>query len=76
MTNQVLERLDATINFSWGTGSPASNIGSDTYSVRWEGNIEVPRSGGYTFYTNSDDGIRLWVNDKLMVDNWTDHGPT
>ena len=76
LTAPVLERIDPTINFTWGTGSPASGVGAETFSARWEGGIEVPRSGGYTFYTNSDDGVRLWVNDKLMVDNWTDHGAT
>jgi len=75
-TNPVLERVDATINFDWQLGSPASNISGDTYSILWEGEIQVPRSGTYTFYTNSDDGVRLWVNNKQMVDNWTVHAPT
>jgi len=76
LTNEVLTRTDATVDFDWGTGSPASGIGENTFSARWEGFIEVPRSGGYNFYTNSDDGVRLWVNNRLMVDNWTDHSPT
>ena len=75
LTNQVKEQVDATINFNWGTGAP-SGVGAETFSVRWEGDIEVPRSGGYTFYTTSDDGVRLWVDDKLMVDNWTNHAAT
>ena len=75
-TNLILERLDATVNFNWGINVPVSGVGADTYSVRWEGGIEVPRSGTYTFYTNSDDGVRLWINNKLMVDNWTDHSVT
>ncbi|MEM1319190.1 MAG: PA14 domain-containing protein [Bacteroidota bacterium] len=74
--NPVLERIDATIDFDWGTGSPASGIGANTYSVRWEGQIEVPRTGAYAFYTTSDDGVRLWVDGKLMVENWTVHAPT
>ncbi|MEM6965223.1 MAG: PA14 domain-containing protein [Bacteroidota bacterium] len=76
LTDQVLEQLDANINFNWGTGAPVSGVGANDFSVRWEGGIEVPRSGGYTFYTNSDDGVRLWVDDKLIVDNWTNHAPT
>ncbi len=73
LSAQVISQTDATVDFNWGTGSPASNIGVETFSARWEGDIEVPRSGTYSFYTNSDDGVRLWVNGKLMVNNWTDH---
>ncbi|MEM8906402.1 MAG: PA14 domain-containing protein, partial [Bacteroidota bacterium] len=74
-SNLVVEQVDETIDFNWGTGAP-SGLGANTFSVRWEGEIQVPRAGTYTFYTNSDDGVRLWVNDRLMVDNWTQHGPT
>ncbi len=76
LTAEVLTRQDPTINFSWGTGAPASGVGVETFSVNWQGTIEVPRTGTYTFYTNSDDGVRLRVAGKLMVDNWTDHGLT
>lgn len=76
LTSPVLTRTDATVNFNWGTGAPAAGVGAETFSVRWEGEIQVPRTGTYTFYTNSDDGVRLWVDGKLMVDNWTDHGVT
>ena len=75
-TNQVLQRNDATINFTWGTGAPAAGIDAETFSANWQGRIRVPRDGYYTFYTNSDDGVRLRVNGRLMVDNWTDHGNT
>ena len=69
-------RTDSTINFDWGTGSPDPSIGVDTFSVRWTGQIETPFSQTYTFYTVSDDGVRLWVNGQLIIDNWTDHAPT
>ncbi|MEM6967310.1 MAG: PA14 domain-containing protein, partial [Bacteroidota bacterium] len=75
-TAPVVEKIDPTINFNWGTGAPTNGVGAQTFSVRWEGAIEVPRSGGYTFYTNSDDGVRLWVNDKLIIENWTNHPAT
>lgn len=75
-TNQVLQRVDPEINFNWGTGSPESRIDPNTFSVRWEGLVEAPTSGTYTFYTMSDDGIRLWINNQQIINNWTDHGPT
>jgi hypothetical protein len=69
-------RTDPTVNFDWGTGSPDPSIGVDTFSVRWTGQVETPFSQTYTFYTVSDDGVRLWVNGVLIIDNWTDHAPT
>jgi hypothetical protein len=69
-------RTDATVNFSWGSGAPSMGVGADTFSVSWTGTIQAPASGTYTFYTVSDDGIRLWVNGQLIINNWTLHGPT
>jgi len=75
-TNLKLTRTDATVNFDWGTGSPDPSIGPDTFSVRWTGQVQAQFSETYTFYTDSDDGIRLWVNGQLVINNWTDHAPT
>jgi hypothetical protein len=52
---------------------PAPPITADKYSVRWTGKIRAPRSGEYTFYTVSNDGVRLWINGQLLIDNWTAH---
>jgi hypothetical protein len=75
-TNPKLTRVDPTVNFNWGSGSPDASIGVDTFSVRWTGQVMPQFSQTYTFYTTSDDGIRLRVNGQLVVDNFTDHGPT
>jgi hypothetical protein len=69
-------RIDATINFDWGGGAPDPTMGADTFSVRWTGRIEPRHSETYTFYTTSDDGVRLWINGQLVIDNWGDHAPT
>jgi hypothetical protein len=75
-TNLKLTRTDPTINFDWGSGSPDPAIGADTFSVSWAGQVQPLYSETYTFYTTSDDGVRLWVNGQLIIDNWTDHAPT
>jgi glucose/arabinose dehydrogenase len=75
-TAHALTRTDANIDFSWGTGSPDPLIDADTFSVRWTGLVTPDYSETYTFYTNSDDGIRVWVNGTQLIDNWTNHGPT
>ncbi|MCX6344612.1 MAG: PA14 domain-containing protein [Armatimonadetes bacterium] len=75
-TAQKLVRSDANIDFNWGTGSPNASIGVDTFSVRWTGKIRPKYSETYTFYTTSDDGVRLWINGQLIIDNWTNHTAT
>jgi len=70
----VLSRTDPQINFNWPDGTaPDGAIGDDNFSVRWTGEIEAAFSETYTFYTNSDDGVRLWVDGQQLVDNWTTH---
>ena len=73
LTGSTVSRIDPTINFSWGSGSPASAIGADTFSARWTGQIEAPYSGAYRFFTVSDDGVRLWVNGVQLVNHWNNH---
>ena len=72
LTNRFLFRTDATVDFDWGTGTPANGIGANTFSVRWTGQIEPLYSETYTFRTTTDDGVRLWVDNQLIIDNWVD----
>ena len=46
-----------------------------SFAARWSGDIEAPTAGTYAFSTLSDDGVRLFIDDKAVIDNWTDHGP-
>ena len=71
----LLQRVEAP-NFDWTTGSPGSGIGVDNFSVRWTGTIEAPSSGSAILQSLSDDGIRVWFDNKLVIDNWTQHAPT
>jgi hypothetical protein len=67
-------RVDGQVNFDWAAGAPGpAGIGIDDFSVRWSGFVTAPVSGNYTFRTRSDDGVRLYVNGALVIDNWTDH---
>ncbi len=63
-------RIDPCIDFDWGEGTPDESIGKDSYSVRWTGKVEPRYSETYTFYTNTDDGVRLWVNGVMLIDQW------
>lgn len=68
-------RLDSQVNFDWANGIPIKGIDGDTFSVRWTGQVRAKVSGPHTFITRSDDGVRLWVNNRRIIDDWTDHSP-
>jgi beta-glucosidase len=72
----ALIRIDKQINFDWGAGSPDSAIKSDHFSVRWTGIFISPLKGRYKFSITTDDGVRLYVDGKQLVNNWIDRGPT
>lgn len=65
----ALTRTDAVINFNWGWGSPAPEIPVDNFAVRWTGEFTF-EGGRYRFTTTTDDGVRLYLNDKLLIDSW------
>ncbi|MGQ9586436.1 MAG: PA14 domain-containing protein [Anaerolineae bacterium] len=68
-------RIDAQIGFDWGTGSPAPGIPADNFSVRWM-RYAYFQGGTYRFTTVTDDGVRLYVDGRLIVDQWRDMAPT
>jgi YVTN family beta-propeller protein len=64
------------VDFDWGGGAPAGvNVGANQFSVRWTGSVTALASGTHVFETLSDDGVRLWVDGRLVIDNWTPHAP-
>gem|GEM_PF-1400120 len=67
----VGERVDTTINSYWGTG-PIGPAGPDNTLVRWKGYLKAPATGDYTLPVWSNDGIRVWVNNVLVLDRWYD----
>jgi MSHA biogenesis protein MshQ len=70
-------RTDAPINFNWGTASPGlGGITVDNFSARWSGYVRVTQTGAYRFQTDSDDGVRLYINGNLAINNWTNHATT
>jgi YD repeat-containing protein len=63
---------DGSVNRDWGAGAPIAGVSADTFSLRLTGLITFPSTGSYKLRTNSDDGVRVWVNDVLYIDRWTD----
>ena len=66
------QRNDQAIDFNWGAGSPRRDIPDDNFSVRWSRRMNFSRTGSYRFRTVSDDGVRLWVDGRLVIDAWRD----
>lgn len=75
--NPALVRIDKQIHFDWGPGSPDSaTINPDHFSVRWTGKLVPSVSDVYEFSITTDDGVRLYIDGKLLVDSWFDRGAT
>jgi len=71
----ALVRNDSDINFNWGLGSPDTAIPADNFSARWTRTLDFA-AGLYRFTTETDDGVRLYVDDQLIIDQWHDMAPT
>lgn len=69
----VLVRNDPSINFNWGTGAAAPALPADNFSVRWSRTLPFAE-GLYRFHAIIDDGLRLYIDDVLVIDDWRDGG--
>jgi hypothetical protein len=76
LKNEVLKRKEDNINFPYGQGSFSNDYQEDSFGASWTGVIRTAYSDSYKFYTRTDDGVRLWVNGKLLIDKWQDMGTT
>ncbi|MDC0505967.1 PA14 domain-containing protein [Candidatus Gracilibacteria bacterium] len=74
--NIVLKRVDNSIDFDWGTGSPDPSMPNNNFTVRWEGDIQSDETGIHNFRTRSDDGVRVFIDGTSVINNWTNHAPT
>ncbi|MEN6385855.1 MAG: glycoside hydrolase family 3 C-terminal domain-containing protein [Phycisphaerales bacterium] len=63
-------RVDKAINFDWADKSPVADFPADNFSVRWTGKIISPTTGTFAISAGSDDGIRLFIDGKKIIDNW------
>lgn len=66
----AIDRIDPGIDFSWGAGQPPIAATKDVYSVRWTGKLWPKYTERYTLHLRYDDGIRVWVGGKIILDDW------
>lgn len=76
LSSFALSRVDSTINFNWGSGSPNASMPKDRFSALWTGQLLTPKSDTYTIYSRSDDGVRVYIDNNLIINNWRDHAAT
>jgi len=71
----VLVREDFEINFDWGDGSPDPLVQNNGFQVRWTGTIYAEETGTYYFRSYTDDGLRLFIDEQPVIDEWWDTSP-
>lgn len=66
-------RDEASLDHNWGLGSPDASVNTNGFSARWTRIVDLP-AGRYRFSVTGDDGVRVYVNDDLVLNGWWDHG--
>jgi len=73
LTKVIGHRTDAAIDFNWGMTAAVVPGASRIFSVRWTGKLQPKYSETYTFASQEDDGLKLWVDGQPLITDWTDH---
>jgi len=71
----IAYRFEPRIDFDWGRGGRLPRIGADRFSARWTGQVELP-VGRWEVSVTSDDGVRVFMDGRLLVDRWIDQAAT
>jgi hypothetical protein len=72
LSGAPIERYDQNVDFDWKLGAPIQGLSADNFSVRWTSQLTPQSTAPYTVCAAGDDGVRLWVNGELLVDDWID----
>uniref|UniRef100_UPI004047B06B glycoside hydrolase family 3 N-terminal domain-containing protein n=1 Tax=Mariniflexile sp. TaxID=1979402 RepID=UPI004047B06B len=65
-----VERIDKQVKFGWTLFSPHEDLAYDWFSVRWTGKIKAPKTGRFKIGIEGNDGYRMYLDGKLLIDNW------
>ena len=73
----LFTRPDRNIDFDWPAAPPDPRFGrTEEYTVRWLGNLVPQVTDTYTLMASSDDGVRVYLDGRLLISNWSVHGPS
>lgn len=75
-SGEVLKRLDAQVNFDWADKPAAPGVPTEDFSVRWTGQVQAQHTENYTFHVEADDGVRVWLGDRQIMDEWRQQSTT
>ena len=70
----VLTRVEKTVDFKWSESSPSPEIKTNNFSIRFSGYIKTEKDADCILYTMSDDGVKVYLNERLIINDWSDHG--
>jgi hypothetical protein len=73
---RTVSRIDRTIDFEWDISAPDARVNADNFAVRWTGQVQPRYSESYTFTALSDDGVRVWIDGRQIINNWQNQAPT
>ncbi len=73
LTDLAATKANQTVNFQFGSGAPAGSLDPANFSASWSGKVQAQYSEDYTFYTQSDQPVRVWVNGQEVINDWQDH---
>lgn len=68
--DKAFSRIDPAISFNWDRRSPGKGLSRSYYSIRWTGKLLAPATGEYQFFAKVNDGIRVWVGNRKVLDSW------
>ena len=68
----ALDRIEPAIDHDWGNTAPDPSVGQTDFSVRWTATM-MAAAGSYDIVADTDDGVRVWVDDQLVIDDWHGH---
>jgi beta-glucosidase len=74
LAGKSVARIDPTVDFRWNNQPPAPTLPQKRYSVRWSGVLTAPVTGDYRVGVTADNGVRLYLDQKLIVDDWISSG--
>jgi hypothetical protein len=74
ITGPVMSRCEgAPINHEWGWGSPGAGVNPDNFTSRYVGRFDFAEAGDYKFDVTTNDGVRVYVDGELLINEWYDH---
>jgi len=72
---KLFSRVDSRINFIWGFGPPDHRAPAHNFSIRWDGLIKIEKGGNYNFYVYSNDGVKVFIDDKEIISDTVQGSP-